>query len=124
MNDDELDFPARPKIKPNQRDDTNFIDDMMNCDQILKKCRESSDYCQRFYATLCNNEFNKGENKGSCSWRMAGGLVANIIKKGEYTDWYCSGNEGMIDPEVVEDILRCGWVCLPYEDNEVIIPIK
>ena len=107
----------------NQHDYDIFINDLLNYDQILKKCRESSDYCQRLYATLCNNNFKKGENKGSCSWRMAGGVISKIIKKGNYTDWYCSGNEGMIDPEVVEDILRCGWVCLPYEDNEIIIPI-
>lgn len=109
----------------NQREatDTVFIDDIINCDQILKKCGKSRDYCQRFYATLCNNEFKKGEIKNSCSWRMAGGVIAAIIKRGDYIDWYCSGNEGMIDPEVIEDILRCGWVCLPNEDNEVIIPI-
>jgi hypothetical protein len=30
----------------------------------------------------------------SCSWRHAGGIVADMLQKGDYMDWYCSGMGG------------------------------
>jgi hypothetical protein len=32
----------------------------------------------------------KGET-WSCSWRHAGGIVADMREEGDYIDWYCSG---------------------------------
>lgn len=90
--------------------------DVMACHWLCSKIRASDDYAQRFYATLCNNLFQKklvwtilvGE-EWSCSWRYAGGIVARIKGQGDYIDWYCSGGEGRIDGEVKEDLLQIGW---------------
>lgn len=56
-----------------------------------------------------------------CSWRYAGGLVADIRENGEsYIDFYCSGREGEIDQEVLDDLSTLGWVPLDDECAEFI----
>lgn len=58
----------------------------------------------------------KGEDDASwsCSWRYAGGVVADIRNKHYnttegYIDFYCSGNEGYVSEEVEECFKRMGW---------------
>ena len=46
----------------------------------------------------------------SCSWRYAGGMIAEIRDVGEdYLDFYCSGNESIVDDEIREDLEKIGW---------------
>lgn len=41
------------------------------------------------------------ETTYSCSWRYAGGMVADMRDQGEnYLDFYCSGNEGVVTDEI------------------------
>ena len=71
------------------------------------------------------------DQRWSCTWRYAGGIIADMQQKGDYIDWYCSGiaggdepdvyeqaqdlqrknhvSEGEITAEVREDFLRLGW---------------
>lgn len=75
---------------------------------IISKCQDPI-YAQHIYAALCNNDFQKNdvfpiltEKTWSCSWRYAGGIVADIRQEGDYIDWYCSGirgKEDMLDEE-------------------------
>ena len=75
---------------------------------IIEKCNDRI-YAQHLYAAMCNNEFIKNEvwpilsdKRWSCSWRYAGGIVADIRQEGDYIDWYCSGirqNEDLTDEE-------------------------
>jgi hypothetical protein len=65
---------------------------------MCKKIKSSDTYAQNLYAALCNNEFQKidvlpilKDERWSCSWRYAGGIIADIQEKGDYIDWYCSG---------------------------------
>lgn len=73
----------------------------------------------------------------SASWRYAGGIVADMRQEGDYIDWYCSGikggdfpdsidthyiqkkyvPEGTITEEVETDLLRLGWVPVPWDDD-------
>jgi hypothetical protein len=97
-----------------QRDDDNMTDsawtkdnleyDLRTTQWILDKVRASNAYAQNLYASMCNNDFTKNdvvpiltEKKWHCSWRYAGGIVANMQEKGDYIDWYCSGIRSHID---------------------------
>ncbi len=72
--------------------------DLLTSDWILKKVRSDEAYAQNLYAAMCNNGFIKmdvipilKQEEWSCSWRYAGGIIADMQQKGDYIDWYCSG---------------------------------
>lgn len=75
--------------------------DLRTTDWILQKVRMSDAYAQNLYAAMCNTDFIKNdvwpilkEQRWSCSWRHAGGIVADMKGEGDYIDWYCSGIRG------------------------------
>jgi hypothetical protein len=115
--------------------------DLVTTDWILEKVRTSESYAQNLYAAMCNNGFIKLEvipilknQEWSCSWRYAGGIVADMQQKGDYIDWYCSGiqgypddsnaapdnyvREGCITDEIRDDLQRLGWAVAPGGDWE------
>ena len=120
-----------------QKDNMEY--DLRSTDWILEKARNCQTYSQNLYAALCNNDFIRNdvwpilsEKKWSCSWRYAGGIVADMLGKGDYIDWYCSGmGEGLgngdldgtksyvpeshVTDEIKADLLKLGW--LVVEDN-------
>lgn len=103
-NEDNLDYFQRILEENNHKFDdpqsrvNNMEYDLLTTDWILEKVRASDAYAQNLYAAMCNNSFIKREmwpilkeEKWSCSWRYAGGIVADMQQKGDYIDWYCSG---------------------------------
>lgn len=103
--------------------------DLRSTEWIVEKARTSNKYTQHLYAALCNNNFQKldvmsilADSVWGCSWRYAGGIVANIRGEGDYTDWYCSGintdddrsnghvPEGLITREIEQDFKSLGWI--------------
>lgn len=93
--------------------------DLLDSDIIKEKVRDKV-YAQRLYHTLCNSQWIRREflpllrqdpnrDVWSCSWRYAGGIIATLREEGCYMDWYCSGCEDAIDPEVEDDLLALGW---------------
>ena len=103
--------------------------DLRSTDWILKKVRESDTYAQNLYAAMCNTDFTKNdvwpilhEDTWSCSWRYAGGIIADMRETGDYMDWYCSGigrcgdavSEGVVTDEIREDLLKLGWLVRDY----------
>jgi len=117
--------------------------DLRIADWMLDKVRNSDTYAQNLYAALCNNNFIQNdvwpillEKEWGCSWRHAGGIVADMKEKGDYIDWYCSGigdglgngdidgtrgyvPEGQITDEIRTDLLKLGWIIAPGGDNEL-----
>lgn len=114
--------------------------ELMSCDWMLDKVRSNDAYAQNLYAALCNNEFIKNDvwpvlqdKRWSCSWRYAGGIIADMRKQGDYLDWYCSGiatasyddvadeiafrkkqfvPEGEVTEEVKTDLFKMGWIVI------------
>lgn len=94
--------------------------DLLTTDWILEKVRATKSYAQNLYAAMCNNEFIKREmwpilkdQRWSCSWRYAGGIIADMRQEGDYIDWYCSGISGGDEPDVYGeglDLKRKGYV--------------
>lgn len=125
--------------------------DLRSTAWILEKTRTSMSYAQNIYAALCNNDFQKLDvievlknNTWSCSWRYAGGIIANMRQEGDYIDWYCSGmgglnheyegdetneqwqqrtgyvSESRITEEIQIDFKKIGWIPAPsgaWENN-------
>jgi len=106
--------------------------DILNCEWMVEKISNSNVYAQNLYAAMCNNEFQKLDvipilkNKTwGCSWRSAGGIIAEIQQHGDYMNWYCSGimspeeedggtktgyvSESVVTDEIREDLKKIGW---------------
>ena len=117
--------------------------DMANSAMILAKVQRDS-YAQNLYAALCNMQWQKSEvwpvlknDLWSCTWRSAGGIVAELRGEGDYLDWYCSGmgggigyyteedirhmerygyvSESTVTDEIREDLASLGWHPVPWE---------
>lgn len=116
--------------------ENNLEYDLRTDETILKKVRESDSYAQNLYAALCNVDWRKRElwnelndHTWHCSWRHAGGIIADMRQQGDYIDWYCSGigsekdpndeetfednegyvREGVVTEEIELDLNRLGW---------------
>jgi len=63
------------------------------------------------YSALCNTTWlhKATGTPWHCSWRSAGGLVADLRSEGNYLDWYCSMGEGLVDEQVLDEIGALGW---------------
>lgn len=133
--------------------ENNMEYDLRSTDWILEKVRGSDVYAQNLYAAMCNNDFQKNEfmpllsgRTWSCSWRYAGGVIADMREQGDYIDWYCSGirgepltdeefnlltedqqigykerlgfvGESVVTDEIRSDLRRLGWDVIPYTDD-------
>lgn len=122
--------------------------DLRTDEWILTKVRENEVYAQNLYAAMCNMQWVKGDKVWSCSWRYAGGIIANMLQKGDYIDWYCSGikngplsdderknmtpeaienydfyqkyfvGEGYVTREIAKDLEKLGWIPKEWEEDE------
>ena len=131
-------WAREPEYENRPQNDLEY--DLRSTDWILEKVRSRDDYAQNLYAAMCNMQWQsrefwqelKGET-WSCSWRSAGGIIADMLQKGDYIDWYCSGmgglsgydkdsetyeewqvrtkyvSEGTVTEEIELDLNRLGW---------------
>lgn len=149
---DELDERERNKVNDPEWQKNNMEYDLRTSDYIAEKCQDQT-YAQHLYAAMCNNEFMKNDvypilvgQTWSCSWRHAGGIIADIRQEGDYIDWYCSGitgdleydnhfeeltidqkehflllqsfvSESVVTDEIRQDLFKLGWLVL--EDTEL-----
>ena len=134
-----------------QKDNMEY--DLRSTKWIIDKTKADDVYAQHLYASMCNNDFTKNdvwpiltEQRWSCSWRHAGGIIADMQEKGDYIDWYCSGirdnkildddeyqaltkeqqesyiqckqfvPESVVTDEIREDLLKLGWIVI--DDTE------
>lgn len=121
--------------------DYNLEEDIRACAWMLKKVQDRETYAQNLYAAMCNNVFQRNEvwprlrdEYWSCSWRSAGGIVAELRGQGDYIDWYCSGiigvgeadsfqgyvSESTITDEIRQDLFAIGWTVEPYPEDKKI----
>lgn len=124
--------------------ENNLEYDLRSTSWICDKAKASESYAQNLYAAMCNQDWQKNEVwpllKGetySCSWRYAGGIIADMIEAGDYIDWYCSGikggdfpdaidvpyemkkfvPEGTVTDEIREDLFKLGWIPVDNHDE-------
>ena len=133
-NQQDLDLEEDPEFAKN-----NLSYDLCTTDWILAKVRNSTAYAQNLYAAMCNNSFQKMDTwtilkneTWACSWRCAGGIVADMRQEGDYIDWYCSGirhddgdltstyvNESVVTEEIEQDLMKLGWKVIQDDDKPV-----
>ena len=94
----------------------NFKKDIL---ALSEKLQDES-YARAFYAALCNVQWlhfsETPEGANGCTWRYAGGIVAEMRGCGEdYMDFYCSGNEGRVREDVYKDMKALGYKPIPYD---------
>lgn len=113
----------------------------IKCDPELMSKIQDDRYAQNVYAALCNMRWQPAEvwpvlkdEYWTCSWRSAGGIVAELQGKGDYMSWYCSGigdglgngdadrtkgyvPEGVVTDEIRKDFSRLGWSPSPWPKN-------
>ena len=85
---------------------------------LAGKVNEDYDFAQELYAALCNMRWKKHYQTYACSWRYAGGLIAEMrgmTGEWDYLKFYCSGNEGRISERVRMELEKLGWEPLPWE---------
>jgi len=134
---DALKREADPKW---QKDNLEY--DLRTSEKLCAKVKASDQYAQNLYAALCNRSFLKNEvipilrdESWCCSWRYAGGIIADMREEGDYIDWYCSGigdglgngdgdgtkkyvSESVVTEEIESDLKDLGWIVLDIElDN-------
>ena len=120
---------------------------LISADWIVAKVRADKRYAQNLYAAMCNTDWQRIEvlpilknERWHCSWRGAGGIVANLRACSEdYMDWYCSGitggltydteederimaekryvPEGTVTEEIRADLETLGWRCI-WDDGK------
>lgn len=105
----------------------NLEQDMKDTNWFVDKVRGSDSYAQNLYAALCNNAFQKldvvpilKDEAWGCTWRYAGGIVADILCKGDYMDWYCSGIRSDLNDIDYEGALAQGFDLAKYVPESVI----
>jgi len=133
--------------EPESRKD-NLEWDLRSTEWILEKARAKESYAQNIYAALCNTEWQRldvmpilKDQRWSCSWRYAGGIVADMRQEGDYIDWYCSGMGGLnmeydgketneqwqkrtgyvpesvVTDEIRADFQKLGWILVESDDD-------
>jgi hypothetical protein len=99
--------------------ENNMEYDLRSTPWICDKVKSDDVYAQNLYAAMCNNEFQRNDmmpilkdQKWSCSWRSAGGIVSDMQEQGDYIDWYCSG---IRDTSPIE---QSEWDILTLEEQQ------
>jgi hypothetical protein len=116
-----------------------LADEIAATPELVGKIKHRDDYAQNLYAAMCNMRWQKVEvlpilkdEMWHCSWRSAGGIVADIRGEGDYLNWYCSGMGGLsynddeitpgfvpestVTEEILNDLKQLGWHPVPWED--------
>jgi hypothetical protein len=119
-----------------QKDNLEY--DLRSTRWICDRTKSTKTYAQNLYAALCNQDWQRNDvwprlkdQRWSCSWRYAGGVVADMRESGDYIEWYCSGiqgepdadwvdlghvPEGTVTDQIREDLFRLGWIVLESQD--------
>ena len=118
-----------------QKDNLEY--DLRSTEWICDQAKNNKSYAQNLYAALCNQDWQRNDvwpllkdQRWSCSWRYAGGVVADMREEGDYIDWYCSGiqgdpdddwidlghvPEGTVTDQIRDDLFKLGW--LPIDQD-------
>ncbi|WP_205619723.1 hypothetical protein [Acidocella sp. MX-AZ02] len=81
--------------------------------------RRDKTLCVEVWSALSNVDWcNDVGDTASYSFRAAGDMIAAIIGRGDYMDWYCSGPYGVVSERVEAALAQQGWRRMTAEERE------
>jgi hypothetical protein len=138
---DQIKIDEANKINDPDWQKDNLEYDLRSSKELCNKAKASDTYAQNLYAAMCNNDFAQNKiwpllknQTWSCSWRHAGGIVADMLGEGDYIDWYCSGigdglgngdedgsrgyvSESVVTDEIRKDLFDLGWIVVDQKED-------
>jgi len=138
---DQIKIDEANKINDPEWQKDNLEYDLRSSKELCDKAKASDTYAQNLYAAMCNNDFAQNKvwpllknQTWSCSWRHAGGIVADMCEHGDYIDWYCSGigdglgngdetgtkgyvSEKHVTDEIRKDLFDLGWIVVDQKED-------
>ena len=93
-----------------------FEIDLLTDSDLLNLVQDET-FAKNLYASLCNVQWVKTAELYGASFRHVAALVAHLRNRGEtYLDFYMSGAEGHIFPEIREKLQSLGWSPKYYDE--------
>jgi hypothetical protein len=85
------------------------------------RLKEDEDFGCELWSAIANVHWlhDDDETKTACgrSFRGAGSLIASMLGKGTYTDWYCSGPYCTVSGYIAETMASRGWQYVLLDDE-------
>jgi hypothetical protein len=92
----------------------NFEEDLRKA--FKPKMQANKDFCIDVWSALANVIWvNKDGTEFSCNFRYAGSLIVDILGRGDYMDWYCSGPYGLVSVDIAFGMQAFGWTYIIEE---------
>jgi hypothetical protein len=117
---DESDADVDASSRPPVSNTPSLERDLAMSDRVCGLIR-SDVFSVLLYGALCNTSWRHKSTGATwhCSWRGAGGIVAELRGEGCYTDWYCSSGEGLVDEHVLAEIGALGWALVEADAPDI-----
>jgi len=72
--------------------------------------RVDDELCRELWCALANMMWvHTNGDRAAYSFRAAGDLIAAVIGRGDYIDWYCSGTWAEVSARVASAMATEGW---------------
>jgi len=81
-----------------------------------EQMRHDDSLCREMWSALANVDWtHENSDTAGYSFRAAGDLIAAIIGRGDYMDWYCSGPYAVVSERIERAMMAEGWT---WEETE------
>lgn len=95
--------------EPDTLDGGELFEAIRSC--LGARMRESDLLCNAIWGALTNVEWIHESGRSALyTFRGAAGLIADVIERGDYLDWYCCGPTGVISDEIRAALKAQGWI--------------
>jgi hypothetical protein len=86
-------------------------------DLFGEKIKSDEEFCKNVWSALSNKIWTNADGaEFSCTFRYAGGLIADIRGSGGYMDWYCSAPYATVTKEIESGMGGLGWTHHDYDE--------
>jgi hypothetical protein len=75
-----------------------------------KQLENDCELCRELWQALANVEWHHANgDRAAYSFRAAGDMVAALHGNGDYVDWYCCEQDGVVSERIATAMLAKGW---------------